>query len=88
MNNLTNKSDAELREIFEASSRMLAVLVDKSLRSCGWTAINGQRWHNLLMNPYEVDNLEPHEPRRRLTPAQWALIVFGVLLLLRLFGVT
>lgn len=40
------------------------------------------------MNPYEVGQMEPHAPRRPLTPTKWALIVFGVLLLLRLLRIT
>jgi hypothetical protein len=40
------------------------------------------------MNPYDVGKLEPHKPRRRLTPMQWFGIVIAVLMILRVLGIT
>ena len=40
------------------------------------------------MNPFEVGNIEPHKPRRRLTPMQWVGIIIGVLMILELLGIT
>ena len=40
------------------------------------------------MNPYDPPGIKTHNPRRSLTPAQWAVIVLMILLALRLLGVT